>query len=250
VLGDTSCVATYPLGTGTGNLANTHFAYGSNVTFNQPGHLTRNTNGTIESTVSANQDAGFSIVKYTGNNLASMTVGHGLSQSPQIVISKRLDSSMDWGVYTNVSTGNNTTNWLSLNDADAAASGNFMTLSSTLLSAVATGGFWMQGNQIAYCWHSVAGYSKIGSYSGSGVSGKEVTLDFNPSFVLIKRTNGTAGWVIVDDKRGTKELYPHVANQEDTSTTNIVLGPNKFTLNSTGSWYNASGGTYLYMAFK
>ena len=209
-----------------------------------------NNEGTISATVDANQDAGFSIVKYTGNSLANMTVGHGLSQSPQIVISKRLDSSQDWGVYTNVSTGNNTTYWLSLNDADAYGSGNFMNLSSTLLSAVATGAFWIQGTQIAYCWHSVAGYSKISSYSGSGVSGKKITLDFSPSFVLIKRTDATAGWVIVDDKRGTKELYPHLSNTEDTTTTSIVLGTNKFTLNSTGSWYNASGGTYLYMAFK
>ena len=103
---------------------------------------------------------------------------------------------------------------------------------------------------IAYCFHSVSGYSKISTYSGTGVSGKEITLDFNPSFVLIKRTNATAWWVIVDDKRGTKELYPHLNNAEDTATTSIVLGANKFTLNSTGTWYNASGGTYLYMAFK
>ena len=214
------------------------------------GDAAPNTQGTITSQVSANTDAGFSIVKYTADGSASMTVGHGLSQSPEIVISKRLDSSQDWGVYTNVSTGNNTTNWLSLNDADAYGSGSFMTLSSTLLSAVAIGAFWTQGSQIAYCFHSVAGYSKISSYAGSGASGKEVALDFSPSFVMIKRTNAAAGWVIIDDQRGSKELYPHAANAEDASTTNIVLGTNKFTLNTAGSWYNASGGNYLYMAFK
>ena len=100
-----------------------------------------------------------------------------------------------------------------------------------------------------YSWHTVAGYSKVGVYSGTGISGKEVTLDFSPSFVLIKRTNATAGWIIVDDQRSTYELYPDDGNQEDTTTTSIVLGTNKFT-NSTGTWYNASGGTYLYMAFS
>ena len=69
--------------------------------------------------------------------------------------------------------------------------------------------------------------------------------------VLIKRTNTPGGsWIIVDDQRGTKELYANLSDIEDTTTTNVVLGTNKFTLNTIDSSYNASGGTYLYMAFK
>jgi|GEM_PF-4079115 len=217
-----------------------------------------NNNGTISATVDANQDAGFSIVKYTGNLSAATTstgqsVGHGLDNAPELIIFKSTSNSTDWNVFS--SELDNWSTRLELNDTVAKnnlysqypiADPTSSVFYTNYLSAVNVNNY----NYIAYCFHSVAGYSKIGSYSGSGVSGKEVALDFNPSFVLIKRTNGTAGWVIVDDKRGTKELYPHVANQEDTSTTNIALGTNKFTLNSTGSWYNASGGTYLYMAFK
>ena len=44
-----------------------------------------NTNGSINSTVSANVDAGFSIVSYTGNGASSATVGHGLSSAPEMI---------------------------------------------------------------------------------------------------------------------------------------------------------------------
>ncbi len=55
-----------------------------------------NTVGDIESTVSVNDAAGFSIVKYTGNETASQTVGHGLSSSPEIAFIKQLDGGRDW----------------------------------------------------------------------------------------------------------------------------------------------------------
>jgi len=222
-----------------------------------------NTTGNITSQVSANTDLGFSIVKYTGDSSATMTVGHGLSQSPQIVISKRLDSSVDWGVYTNVSTGNNTTNWLSLNTTDAYGSGNFMNLSSTLLSAVATGAFWIQGSQIAYCWHSVSGYSKIGSYEGDGTNdySKEITgLGFDPSFVMVKNVDSSgSNWEMIDTRRGDeKNLYAN-ANYSENANSASSYGSGKFitdgfevargSVSSSVHW-NKSGDTYLYMAFK
>ena len=215
------------------------------------GDAVSNSNGTITSQVSANQDAGFSIVKYTGNGTAGATVGHGLSAKPQFILFKNLDTTVNWIAYDTI---NNVIGYLdltdSLTDGRRSWAVNNTDPTNTLVTLGNNQATNATSNFIMYCWHSVAGYSKIGTYSGSGVSGKEVTLDFNPSFVLIKRINATAGWVIVDDKRGTKELYPHVNNIEDTTTTSIVLGTNKFTLNSTGTWYNASGGTYLYMAFK
>ena len=216
-----------------------------------------NNDGSITSIVSANPAAGFSIVKYTGNSLASMSVGHGLSQSPQIVISKRLDSSQDWGVYTNLSTGNNTTDWLSLNDADAYGPGNFMNLSSTLLSAVATGAFWIQGNQIAYCWHSVAGYSKIGTYTGDGTtSGKIITTGFEPSFLLTKPTGPSGGyWYILDNKRSTTNprndaVFPNdYIIEAESSNYNVDFLSNGFELKNNAIGYNTNNENYIYIAF-
>ena len=213
------------------------------------GTAVTNNDGTISSSVSANKDSGFSIVKYVGNGISGATVGHGLGSKPQFIVFKNLDTVVSWIAYDTI---NNVIGYLdstdSLTDGRRAWAVNNTDPTNTLVTLGNNQATNAASDFIMYCWHSVAGYSKIGSYSGSGVSGKEVTLDFSPGFVLIKRINAAAGWVIVDDKRGTKELFPNVSNAEDTTATNIVLGTNKFTLNSTGSWYNASGGTYLYMA--
>ena len=55
-----------------------------------------NTTGTIDSTVSANPTAGFSIVKFTGTATTDQTVGHGLSQAPELIIFKRTGGTAGW----------------------------------------------------------------------------------------------------------------------------------------------------------
>ena len=57
-----------------------------------------NTDGTTTSIVSANQAAGFSIVSYTGGGAAN--VGHGLNSAPELIITKNLDASEQWFVYS------------------------------------------------------------------------------------------------------------------------------------------------------
>ena len=207
-----------------------------------------NNDGTIPTLVSANPEAGFSVIQYNnGGSFNQFGVGHGLTSAPQIVFQKSLSATGDWYVITTAIDGS--VDYLKLNTSDQKAD-----MPSTYVNfQLGNNNFsnwWSASNVINYCWHSVAGYSKIDKYSGSGSSGKEVALDFNPSFVLIKRTNASTGWVIIDDQRGTKELYANLSNIEDTTTASVVLGTNKFTLNTVGSWYNASGGVYLYMAFK
>ena len=260
VLGDTSCVAAYPLGTGAGDLENTYSSIASNVTFNNPGHLTRNTNGTIESTVSASQESGFSIVTYSPNNTVGMSIGHGLSQAPSLVITKRLDTSQDWGVYTNASTGNATTNWLSLNDADAYGSGNYMTLKSTTLELPAAGAFWAStsSNQVAYCFANVDGYQRIGSYVGNGsANGPFVYTGFEPAWLMIKRTDSTGEWNIFDNKRDTENprdvtLWAQDNVNESTASQSglydVDFLANGFQIKNTYNPFNNSSGTYIFMA--
>ena len=54
-----------------------------------------NESGSITSTVQANTDAGFSIVTYTGTG-STATVGHGLSQTPDMVITKSRNATQYW----------------------------------------------------------------------------------------------------------------------------------------------------------
>ena len=58
-----------------------------------------NTNGTIATTVSANVDAGFSIVSWSGNSTSGATLGHGLGAVPEMIIVKQRNSSGTWWVY-------------------------------------------------------------------------------------------------------------------------------------------------------
>lgn len=211
-----------------------------------------NGDGNITSTVSVNQAAGFSIVKYTGNNSATMTVGHGLSQAPQLVITKRTDADQDWGVYTNAITGDGTTNWFSLNDADAAGSGNYLSVTNQVLSATQTGGFWMQGEQIAYCFHDIAGYQKIGTYTGTN-SSNTINVGFKPKFLLIKGNTNSTNWTIVDNQRDNADewLYANAADGTyDDSNTYTAFTTNGFTVDTTASYVNSSGVAYIYLAIS
>jgi len=261
VLGDTSCVAAYPLGVGAGDLSNTYSGTPSNVTFNNPGHLTRNNNGTIESTVSANTEAGFSIVKYISTGTSGSTVGHGLSSAPDIAIFKCISTTGNWITsITNVVSNKH----LYLNTNSTGGTGGFsidgtnITLNNTYGDANTSGRTY-----IAYCWHSVAGYSKIGSFDGDGTNdySKEITgLGFDPSFVIVKNVDSSgSNWEIIDIARGDeKNLYANESYSENANSTSSY-GSGKFitdgfkvargSVSSSVHW-NKSGDTYLYMAFK
>ena len=108
---------------------------------------------------------------------------------------------------------------------------------------------------LAYCWHSVPGYSKIGSYEGNGsTDGKFVYTGFKPAFVLLKRhTDGSNYWEIRDNKRVTnnpnnERLFP---NRNDTKSVGegVDFFNNGFKLRNNGSGSNNSGKRYIYMAF-
>ena len=236
------------------------------------GYLGRNNDGNLESQVSANQDAGFSVVTYSPNDTVGMTVGHGLKSSPELVITKRLDSSQDWGVYTNISTGDSTTNWLVLNTDAVYGAGSYMTLNTSTLELPQTGAYWGLGTwQVAYCWHSVSKYSKIGTYTWTGSSstaGTMVTgLGFKPARVMIKGVDGAVcDWQLYDNRRGTYtvankwQAYPVYANGTWVESTSgyqgILFDDDGFSAgvgadgNTTASGsLNTSGKTYLYMAF-
>jgi hypothetical protein len=208
------------------------------------GDAVSNSNGSVASTVSANPSSGFSIVKWNGDGTTSQTVGHGLSSAPEIVIMKSLSSSA-WYVLTTVISGTNPA-YLRLDSTDIANSGTFTSTSTTFTN------FAYGGDTIAYCWHSVAGYSKIGIYTGNGTTSKTVSdPSFEPSFVMIKRTDSTSNWRIYDSARGTNvELYANSSSQDVSATGYINFNSNGFEITTTGGWLNANGGTYLYMAFK
>jgi len=220
-----------------------------------------NTDGSITSTVSANTTSGFSIVTYTGNATAGATVGHGLGVAPKMYMVKRRDAGgASWCVY-HVSTGN--TGALFLNDTastsvsstywnDTSPTSNVFSLGGTNQAVNASGGTY-----IAYCFADVKGFSKFGSYTGNGsTDGTFCFTGFKPAFVLIKNSsNAGLMWNIRDNKRDTFNpndtvLYPNSNEVENTHGDNDVDWlSNGFKMRSANGHTNASGNTYIYMAF-
>ena len=226
-----------------------------------------NIDGTIGSIVNANTANGFSIVKYTGDGSTSKTVGHGLSSAPEMVMVKRLDSSADWYVWATpvMSITGSTSDYIVLNSNAAkvtAASvtnlwGGNVPSATTIGVGDSSGSNASGGEYIAYCWHSVSGYSKIGSYSGSGSNDNAISLGFQPDFVMVKRTNSTGGWLMFDSVRsGSNPINDRIeANNNQAEQTNsgdkwLNFNSTDFEANGSDTELNASGSTYIYMAFK
>ncbi len=252
------CIAAYPLGENANGVDGLYNGTASNVTFGEPGYLTRNNEGTIESTVSVNNELGFSIAKYIGNGSSTgATIGHGLDTPPEMIIVKDLDSTSDWAVYTSV-TGN--TKKLLLNNANAAATSGVWNNTSPTSSVFTVR--YSQTNEvdhdfIAYCFASKPNYSKVGSYLGNGnTTGPVVTLGFEPAWLMFKCSTQSGNWIIIDNKRATSN--PRTPHLRANSSAQDDFGANEYVdFTSTGfqpkgvSNYNnnALNQTYIYLAF-
>jgi hypothetical protein len=220
------------------------------------GTASSNTDGSITSSVSANPTAGFSIVSYTspGTN-ADGTVGHGLSQAPEMVIVKNLDSAYNWDVWSPaLSSGYD----LKLNDTAAQTSGRWSTTIPTASLVTLKDNYEVNGTDdyIAYCFHSVEGYSKVGSYTGnSSTDGPFIYTGFKPAYVMIKRYDSSTGsrWLLLDSVRNTynivnKNLIADEAYSESTvgDTDRLDFVSNGFKLRQAGTTVNV--GSYIYLA--
>lgn len=214
-----------------------------------------NTDGSITSTVSANTTSGFSIGTYTGTG-AVATVGHGLSQAPEMIIIKDRPTVNDWPVY-HASVG--ATAFLKLNATNAQATdsglwnntaptASWFTLGSSNLANNNT------KSHVFYAFHSVDGFSKFGSYVGNGsTDGPFIYCGFRPAFVMVKHINGTQDWHILDSERGSYNvigpyLYANSSGSENNAAKVDFLS-NGFKIRVGDNAMNSNGNTLIYMAF-
>jgi hypothetical protein len=245
---------------GTGNF----FGNGTNVVgwqWNAGGSTVTNTSGSISAQVRANPTAGFSVVTYTGNGTNGATFGHGLGVAPSMVIGRCRSTTEDWPVYhVSLSAGNN----LRLNSTSAQFTYSSTTsggIASTSSTVVTTGqGVTINGSMnasgatyVAYCFAPVAGYSAFGKYTGNGsADGPFVFTNFQPRWVMVKRTDSTSDWYIWDTSRDTYNVETATlladTSGAETSATSIDGLSNGFKCRS-ATVVNASGGTYIFAAF-
>ena len=220
------------------------------------GSASSNTDGSITSSVSANTTAGFSIVSYTGTG-ANATIGHGLGSAPKMVIVKDRDNgTYAWHVY-HVGVGATKTIYLNATNTPDTSSiywNNTAPTSSVFSVGTSVTTNNSGDNFIAYCFAEKTGYSKFGSYVGNGnADGSFIYTGFKPAWVMLKKTNNTESWLIMDNKRQgynpeNEYLIADLNNAEGTPN-HIDLLSNGFKLTSTGGGFNGSGDTFIYMAF-
>jgi len=224
-----------------------------------------NSDGTLASTVSVNQTAGISIVKYTGSGSVT-TVGHGLGAAPKLIIVKRLTGGTEaWPVDDRSQGG-----ILYLNETGALGSygdsSPFPTTAptNTVFSIGTANNTNASGSDfIAYCFAQKNGFSQIGKYTGLTDSGTEASMDdsfiytgFAPQWLMVKKTNSSGtGWFIFDRSRdfynyASKFLMPQAANQEDSSTSrSLDFLSNGFKFRGSSDDVCGAGSTYFYVAF-
>ena len=226
----------------------------------------------LASTIKKNVTAGFSIVSYAGasnstadtsnNSGAYWSVGHGLDATPDLVIVKKTNAAGGWyvGGAALGSTGANG-NHLVLNTLAAqVGEANILWGGSQTFNDTTFGiGGWDVVNRngdsyIAYCFHSVDGYSKIDTYEGKGSSTRTVETGFTPSFLLIKNADAGNSWVIFDNKRSTSNtrdeaLFPNDSGAEyDYGNSGVNFNSTSFSLTVNAGEVNSLNKTYIYLA--
>ena len=208
---------------------------------------------------SVNTTAGISIIKYVGNGVGGHEIPHNLSETPVFYIIKRLSNTEHWQVYHAHNTSAPQTDYLQLSTNEATVDANTRwndTAPGT--NSIVVGSHASvnteDDNYVAYIFSQKKGYSKFGSYTGNGnADGTFIYTGFSPSFVMVKASSTTGNWTMFDNKRSPfnfvdNHLYANTSAAEQTASAGYIdFLSNGF--KKTDTFNNASGQTYIYMAF-
>ncbi len=204
--------------------------------------------------VKANPTAGFSIVSYK-QQTGTYHIGHGLGVPPELIITKTRSSANSWWTHTTVIDGSIDYGALDLTQAFQDSGVFGIGVPTSLVFEDDTDFTSDNADNMAYLFSSVDGFSRVGSYRGNGdTDGIFVFTNFRPAWIMMKETSSSSRWSIYDNKRDTnnpnqKYLRAQATNAETTSVNNDVdFLSNGFKMRGTGE-PNASGITYLYLAF-
>jgi len=223
-----------------------------------------NTDGSINSTVSVNTTAGFSIVKFTGSG-ANATVGHGLGVAPKMYLLKSLGDTSAWLMYHDGLDASSPQNYRLVLNQNTARQDNTTWNDTAPTSSVFSVGSASEVNgsgvdRIVYCFAEKTGYSKFGRYDGNGsTDGNFLYTGFKPAFFIMKRYDTTGNWGLFDNKRSTSGggnvinywVNPDLSNAEGSSSSamNVDFVSNGVKIREDNGDLNTSGGDYIYMAF-
>ena len=212
---------------------------------------------------SINTKAGFSIIRFTPTSASgTATVPHGLGRAPGLILMKSLTNAYNWDVYQTFATPGGSDR-LNLNGNGGVDTNDpFSNVALTKDVFTFNNAFYADASDdvICYCWADTPGIFKTGEYKGTG-NGSDapfIYTGFKPALVITKRTDTSNDWNMQDIVRSPfnemdgEILQANEAYSESTIGTGYQRDhlSNGFRLRTTGSETNASGGTYIYMAWS
>ena len=211
------------------------------------------------------QSSFFDVVEYTGDGVAGRTVSHNLGSVPGCIIVKCTSAGANWVVY------HRGTDATAPEDYGTKLSGTFArednvvfwndTAPTSTEFTVGTGSL-VNSNGATYVAYLFAhdtsddGYIQCGSYTGNGsTNGPEINLGWKPQWIMVKNATAVSDWRIFDTTRGWVDGSGDrllSANQTSAEAGGGFSTPTStgFSIDSTGSNYNTSGETYIYIAIR
>ena len=224
------------------------------------------TNGSTTITPSAysfSQTSGFSALAYTGNATSGAKLAHGLGKTPTMVFIKNLATANDWACFQHHVKATSPEDWVMQTNTATATSDNAGFWNDTAPDAVNI----TLGNDngvngsyayIAYCFAPIQGHSVFGRYYGNGnANGPFIQTNFRPKFVVMKRLDGTTGWLMVSNPPSSVNLESNdellylnsTAIEATIANVRIDFLSNGFKIRGSSAINNTNGSQNVYWAF-
>jgi len=196
----------------------------------------------------------FDVCCYSGTAIAGLAITHNLGAVPEMMWVKNRSSNADWYVYHS---GLGNTKYLKLNASDAQItnSGAWNDTSPTSSQFTVGSHNGVNGDTtydyISYLFATVAGVSKVASYTGNGGT-QNIDCGFSSGarFILIKSATDAGSWFVHDSVRGiVAGNDPRLKlDQSDAEMSADYVDPlsSGFTVNGPGN--NDNGQTYIFYA--
>jgi hypothetical protein len=208
----------------------------------------------------------FDVVTWTGNGVDERLISHNLGSTPGMIMVKCTSDSENWIVWhRNIAT----TSYLQLNTNDSLLSGinpwgsNTQTINSTHFSVNNYGSVNSSGRTyVAYVFaHDEQSFGtasdesiiKCGTFTTDSTGKATVDLGWDAQFALIKRTDSSQSWYLVDTMRGwiaphgnTFSNFLRADGNNAETVSGLITSPT-----STGFYADiSSSATYIYIAIR
>lgn len=229
------------------------------------GSPSSNVQGNVTSSVSVASHGGFSIGTFTTGTTGAITIGHGLSRAPGMIIVKdRVSTGQYWTFLGSEGAGK----YFTLNTSDAAASStaawNNTAPTATVFSTQDNGAWLTAGNShVFYAFAKTPGLIGMGTYTGNGnADGPMIVVDdgasgFRPAWIMFKNLSQAGyAWTVFDVARDATGNPDSTGLSVNNTTTDSSIASykhdiisNGFKIRGNSGETNYSGDTISYLAF-